>query len=264
MGEWVYEQFVVDVETLRPIASSRIQENIIAYSPDGRFEVVPINWDRALLIRDPKNHNPIANLSDQVTGYLLFHSISTDGKWLATYNLQKQVILWDTQTWEIEHRLKLPDGQTIARGFVKGSYWYADLAPTGELRIWDLIKGELLASSSDSAVDVQPMKLKRFTWGMLKSDTLLANYPNPAKPGTWIPFALNETADVEIRIYDVLGNLVRILQLGTKSPGAYRSKSQAAYWDGKNNLGELVGSGVYSYEMRTGKNTFLRKAVLLK
>ncbi|MBM3238344.1 T9SS type A sorting domain-containing protein [Candidatus Poribacteria bacterium] len=265
VGEWVYEQFVVDVEKLKPIASRQIQEDIIAYSPDGRFEVVPVNGgNRGLLIRDPKNHNPIANLSDPVAGYILFHSISTDGKWLATYNLQNQVILWDTQTWEIEHRLKLPDGQTIAKGFVKESYWYADVAPTEELRIWDLIKGELLASSSNWAVSVQPKKLKWVTWGMLKSDTLLTSYPNPATSGAWIPFALNETAEVEIRIYDAAGNLVRMLQLGTKSPGVYRGKEQSAYWDGKNSSGESVGSGVYSYEMRTGKNTFVRKAVLLK
>jgi WD40 repeat protein len=256
VGEWVFEQFVVDVETLRPIASRQIQENIIAYSPDGRFEVVPINWDQALLIRDPQNHNLIVNLSDQVTDYLFFCSISPDGKWLATMSLQREVIPWNTQTWEIEHRLKLPDGQTIAQGFVKGSYWYADLAPTEELQIWDLIKGELLASSSNWTVNVQPKKLK--------CDTLLANYPNPAKSGTWIPFALHETSKVEIRIYDVAGNLVRILQLGIKAPGVYRSKEQAAYWDGKNSSGEPVRSGVYSYEMRTGKNTFVRKAVLLK
>jgi len=86
----------------------------------------------------PQNHAQIALLSDPVVGYMHFGSISPDSKWLATWNRQETVI-WNTQTWEIEHRLNLPDGQSIAHGFVRDTYWYADLDPTGELRIWDLI-----------------------------------------------------------------------------------------------------------------------------
>jgi len=93
---------------------------------------------------------------------------------------------------------------------------------------------------------------------------LLQNYPNPFNPETWIPFVLDEAAEVEIRIYDVSGVLVRTLQLGQKAPGEYHSKAQAAYWDGKNDAGEVLGSGIYFYEMLSGDYTSVRKAMLRK
>ncbi len=123
-------------------------------------------------VRDLQQHKLIANLSDTVTGYVQFHSsfhyiFSPDSKWLVTITGlgdDAEVILWNTQAWEIEHRMKLP----IAHGFVKDSYWYAALAPTGELQIWDLIRGELLASPREGATNVQPVGFKLFTWGLLK------------------------------------------------------------------------------------------------
>jgi len=104
-----------------------------------------------------------------------------------------------------------------------------------------------------------PIKL-----GQIEQTALLQNYPNPFNPETWIPFVLNETADVEIRIYDVFGILARTLRLGQKAKGEYRSKDKAAYWDGKNDAGEVLGSGIYFYEMRTGDYTSVRKAMLRK
>jgi len=165
VGEWVHEEFVVDVQTLKPVDSRESQgPDIIAFSPDGRFEVVLVNGgSRSVMIRDPQNHAEIALLFDPVMGYLLFRSISPDGKWLATWNLQKEVIIWNAQTWAIEHRLNLPAGQSMAQGFVKGTYWYADLAPTGELRIWDLI-------AQDRVVGVFPLRdMKVTAWGYIRS-----------------------------------------------------------------------------------------------
>jgi len=281
----VYRQSVVDVQTLKaadehggflwfldPEEIRNLERCPIAYSPDGRFKAVKVHWDlpsenHDLVICDSQNDNLIANLSETAeTHDLRFHSISPDSKWLATVreDKPKQVILWNTQTWEIDHRLNLPDGQIIAEGFAKGSYWCADLTLTGELRLWDLIKGELLASSRDPVADVEPVGLKHISWGVLKSSELLPNYPNPANPETWIPFVLHKTADVEIRVYDVAGNLVRTLQLGINSPGVYFRKEQAAYWDGKNGAGEIAGSGIYFYQMRVGNEAFVRKAMLLK
>ena len=81
---------------------------------------------------------------------------------------------------------------------------------------------------------------------------LLPNYPNPFNPETWIPYQLAEAARVQIRIYDVVGHLVRELDLGTKLAGSYLSKPQAAYWDGGNDMGEAVSSGVYFYTLEAG------------
>ena len=93
---------------------------------------------------------------------------------------------------------------------------------------------------------------------------LLPNYPNPFNPETWIPYQLAEAAHVRIRIYDVDGHLVRRLDLDTKLAGRYLSQSQAAYWDGRNDGGETVSSGIYWYELDTGSFRATRKMVIQK
>ena len=97
-----------------------------------------------------------------------------------------------------------------------------------------------------------------------KETVLLPNYPNPFNPETWIPYQLAETADVTIRIYATSGELVRTLMLGNRPAGTYQSRSQAAYWDGKNELGELVASGIYFYTLSAGKFTATRRMVIRK
>ena len=79
------------------------------------------------------------------------------------------------------------------------------------------------------------------------------NYPNPFNPETWIPYQLSESAHVRIRIYDAAGYLVRALDLGTKLAGSYLSREGAAYWDGRNNMGEVVSSGKYFYTLEAGE-----------
>ena len=73
--------------------------------------------------------------------------------------------------------------------------------------------------------------------------TLLANYPNPFNPETWIPYQLAKPTEVTIFIYAIDGALVRTLPLGEMPAGVYQSKHRAAYWDGKNAQGERVTSG---------------------
>ena len=93
---------------------------------------------------------------------------------------------------------------------------------------------------------------------------LLANYPNPFNPETWLPYELTLDSTVEIFIYNARGVLVRHLELGHQPVGYYVAKSRAAYWDGRNRVGERVSSGVYFYELRAGDVSQLRKMVILK
>ena len=93
---------------------------------------------------------------------------------------------------------------------------------------------------------------------------LLPNYPNPFNPETWIPYQLSEAAHVQIRIYDIAGHLVRTLDLGTQPTGSYVSRESAAYWDGRNDAGETVSSGIYWYELHTGSFSATRKMVIQK
>ena len=84
------------------------------------------------------------------------------------------------------------------------------------------------------------------------ASSLLHNYPNPFNPETWFPYQLATASDVTFSIYSVNGTLIRTLSLGYQAAGVYRSKSRAAYWDGRNALGEPVASGVYFYTLTAG------------
>lgn len=97
-----------------------------------------------------------------------------------------------------------------------------------------------------------------------KNTTLLANYPNPFNPETWIPYQLAEPAKVIVRIYSVKGGLIRTLAMGHQPAGDYRSRSRAVYWDGKNEIGEPVASGVYFYTLTAGDFKATRKMLIRK
>ena len=93
---------------------------------------------------------------------------------------------------------------------------------------------------------------------------LLPNYPNPFNPETWIPYDLAEEADVRITIYNLKGETVKQLKVGFQAAGTYRTRSQAAYWDGCNSVGEPVASGVYFYTLQAGQVKASRKMVIAK
>ena len=97
-----------------------------------------------------------------------------------------------------------------------------------------------------------------------KETALLPNYPNPFNPETWIPYQLAKDADVTLHIYAVNGQLVRMLTLGHQTSGMYQNCSRAAYWDGKNELGEPVASGVYFYTLTAGDFSATRKMLIQK
>ena len=93
---------------------------------------------------------------------------------------------------------------------------------------------------------------------------LFANYPNPFNPETWIPYELATDTHVRITIYNTQGVVIRTLQLGHQSGGYYTGRDRAAYWDGRNALGEQVASGLYFYQLETDAMSLMRKMVILK
>ena len=99
---------------------------------------------------------------------------------------------------------------------------------------------------------------------MPKETALLANYPNPFNPETWIPYQLANPAEVTVTIYAANGAVVRTLDLGHQRAGSYASRHRAAYWDGRNVHGEPVASGVYFYTLTAGDFTATRKMVIRK
>ena len=94
--------------------------------------------------------------------------------------------------------------------------------------------------------------------------SLLPNYPNPFNPETWIPYHLANPAPVTLTIYAIDGKVVRHLDLGHQTAGFYQSKSHAAYWDGRNTIGERVASGIYFYTLTAGEFAATQKMLILK
>ena len=94
--------------------------------------------------------------------------------------------------------------------------------------------------------------------------TLLANYPNPFNPETWIPYQLAKDSQVSITIYETTGAVVRTLSLGHQPAGYYTDRTRAVYWDGRNAVGEPVASGVYFYTIIAGDFTATRKMLIRK
>ena len=85
------------------------------------------------------------------------------------------------------------------------------------------------------------------------------NYPNPFNPQTAIRFTLSSSERVELVVYDATGGVVRTLVNETRAAGNHE-----VTWDGRNNGGATVASGVYFYRFHAGKISETKRMVLLK
>ena len=126
---------------------------------------------------------------------------------------------------------------------------------------------ELLIASNDRSPDAMRILIylqQLIATARPEKTQLLANYPNPFNPETWIPYELADATQVKITIYNAQGVVIRTLSLGHQSAGYYTGRDRAAYWDGRNALGEQVASGIYFYQLETDEISSLRKMVILK
>ena len=138
-----------------------------------------------------------------------------------------------------------------------------ELLTTADVRGWLSQAHQLNDINTDYQRGV--LMLEQLLVALIPKETiLLPNYPNPFNPETWIPYQLSEPAEVTLDIYAVNGTLIRTLALGQQSAGMYHSKSRAAYWDGQNEVGESVASGVYFYVLTAGDFSATRKMLILK
>jgi hypothetical protein len=115
-------------------------------------------------------------------------------------------------------------------------------------------------------IDSRKLDGKFVSWAIPpESSALLQNFPNPFNPETWIPYQLREDSEVTIRIHNQAGELVREFDLGHRSAGLYLNRDRSAYWDGKNEAGEEVASGIYFYSITAGDDfSVTRKMVIRK
>ena len=162
---------------------------------------------------------------------------------------------------------------------VQGDYFAAataDLDRRSVIRVGDVVELRVIgpggnAESQTLTFKVTPEDLANAVLsvsldgiGQPTQNLLLQNYPNPFNPETWIPYQLSEDTSVSVSIYDTTGQLVRTLSLGFQSAGFYNSRGRAAYWDGRNALGERVASGVYFYQLTTPSFQQTRRLVIVK
>ena len=193
--------------------------------------------------------------------------------------------------WEIETRPTVTNGDTLPIAVNIGEW---DLGVTADISALDstqsrpvsLLPGEngvysaeivisedniavngakeILITAKDAAGNTSRLTATVTLNNLRYRTELLPNYPNPFNPETWIPYRLAKDADVTLTIYDVSGNVVRQFNLGHQRAGSYETKSQSVYWDGTNDSGEPVASGVYFYNLSTDAFSKTRKATILK
>ena len=138
-----------------------------------------------------------------------------------------------------------------------------ELLITADVRQW-LSQAQQLALT-DPAYLRGITVLEQLHAALIPQETvLLPNYPNPFNPETWIPYRLAEDAFVTLTIYDQSGQIVRTLDVGHQIGAFYESRSKAIYWDGRNEFGEGVASGVYFYHLSAGDYSATRKMLILK
>jgi len=131
-------------------------------------------------------------------------------------------------------------------------------------------RGNIVAGPFRRNVDITNIRKAYLSLPLIVGDvrpaeTLLAqNFPNPFNPETWIPFQLSESTEITIQIYAQSGRLVRKLHLGLKPVGFYTTRDTAAYWDGCNDAGERVASGVYFYTLQSKDFAATRKMLIAK
>ena len=111
---------------------------------------------------------------------------------------------------------------------------------------------------------VEPQQKHFTTLGDIKRTSLMQNFPNPFNPETWIPYYLAEAASVTVRIYNVKGELIRSINVGKQAAGAYTNRQRAVYWDGKDDTGQSVASGVYFYQLLADDFSETRRMVVMK
>jgi len=153
-------------------------------------------------------------------------------------------------------RFALPIVLTEGKEFTEGNVLTVSLEPAGQ-SITVHLRDEHLRTFH---VDLGPIGVATVP----AQTSLQPNYPNPFNPETWIPFELSEDAKVTVTVYDVLGRVVRRLDLGQQASGVYRTPNRAAHWDGRNDRGEEVASGAYFVELTAGEFREMRRLVLMK
>ena len=171
--------------------------------------------------------------------------------------VQKKKVTIEAKDAQPEIRVHLGISVSIRRQYAIAGGEVAD-GDIGAAYIYDV------ARDLDVPFPVEPRVFSATTFGRLKHTALHQNFPNPFNPETWIPYQLSNDGRVTFHIYSISGQLVRELNLGMRKKGGYLDKRSAAYWDGRDQYGQDVSSGIYIYDFRAGTFRASRKMVILR
>ena len=256
------------LHTLIGGAGERFPTTSIAFSPDGSTFASGTS-DQTVRVWDTQTREVLHTLTGRrFSGAVRALSFSSDGKILATGGYDS-IPLWDVRTGALLWKLEGHTGSVESVEFSADGNTLASWSTSGTVLLWDLRLATMWGDIKRTRVVVG--RTRRFsepaptaTVLMPTETALLPNYPNPFNPETWIPFQLKKPAHVTLAIYDLKGRAVRSLAAGHQPAGIYRSRDRAAYWDGRNEMGQSVANGVYFYTLSAGDFTATRKMLVGK
>ena len=264
----VYRTYIWDIDTGEPLhelGEHARPVHSVSFSPDGRtlasgiengtvllWEITPLPVAAERILEDV-NADGSVNIQDLV---LVASNLGETGQNTADVNGDGIVNVLD---------LTRVAG-ALGTAASAPSDWEQTLAfmPTRE-QVSEWLEQARRMNIADPTFQRGILMLERLLASLTPKETvLLPNYPNPFNPETWIPYQLSEPVAVDITIYSADGQLVRRLSFGDQSAGRYESRSRAAYWDGRNETGELVASGLYFYTLTAGDFSATRKMLIRK
>ena len=218
----------------------------MAFAPDGRT-LASASYNGTIRLWNPDTGQLQNSLEGHADGVLSV-AFSPDGKILASASPSSTIRLWEVHTGQL---LTIFEGHTAVAFSPDGSR-LASGHGDHMVQLWDVAPYITLPTAIQSS---SPLPAQT---------TLLANYPNPFNPDTYIPYQLHQPAQVRLTIYDIRGALIREIDLGYRAAGQYLTSARAAHWDGRNQKGQRVASGVYLYRLQAGPVAHVRKMVVIK